>query len=197
MTKRPIYNDAMRALQQRFGTEALADILAKRNRREVLTEDDIAFIEAAPFFFLATADAEGFPDCSYKGGLPGFMRATGPAALSFPALDGNGMYRSLGNIMSNPAIGMLFIDFEAPRRLRVNGRAKVVFDDPAQADFPGAEAMVHVSDLAIFRNCPRYIHKKGEVSPYIDRGDGQAKVPDWKREPEFAALLPAFKRPPE
>jgi predicted pyridoxine 5'-phosphate oxidase superfamily flavin-nucleotide-binding protein len=190
MTQRPIYNDAMRELQKRFGTEALADRLAARNRREALTEDDIAFIEAAPFFFLATADADGFPDCSYKGGLAGYVRVTGPSALAFPSLDGNGMYRSLGNILSNPAVGMLFIDFEAPRRLRVNGRAQVVFDDPAQAQFPGAEAMVHVTDLAIFSNCPRYIHKAGEVSPYLDLGDSKAKVPDWKRVPEFAEVLP-------
>ena len=187
----------MRELQERFGSTALADRLAARNRRQALREEDIAFIEDAPFFFLATTDADGFPDCSCKGGQPGYVRVTGPSTLTFPSLDGNGMYRSLGNILSNPAIGMLFIDFETPRRLRVNGRAKVVFDDPAQADYPGAEAMVHVSDLAIFTNCPRYIHRNGETSPYLDLGDGNAKVPDWKRVPEFAEVLPETKRPPK
>ena len=196
MSKRPVYNTAMRTLQDRFGTQALADRLTQYNRREALTKDDISFIQGASFFFLATSDAVGFPDCSYKGGQPGYVRVTGPDALRFPSLDGNGMYRSLGNILSNPAVGMLFIDFDTPRRLRVNGRARVVFDDPAQAEFPGAEAMVHVSDLAIFSNCPRYIHKQGETSPYLDLGDGQAKTPDWKTRPEFAEVLPNKKGKP-
>lgn len=197
MNRRPVYSDAMRTLQRRFGTEALADRLAEYNRREALTDDDIAFIQDAPFFFLATTSADGFPDCSYKGGLAGYVRVTGPETLSFPSLDGNGMYRSLGNILSNPAIGMLFIDFDTPRRLRVNGRAQVVFDDPAQPEFPGAEAMVHVTDLAIFGNCPRYIHTKGAVSEYLERGDGQVKTPDWKLRPEFAEVLPKKTETPE
>ena len=197
MTDRPIYNEDMRALQDRFGTRALADRLAQYSRREAMTDDDRAFIEGASFFFLATTDTEGFPDCSYKGGQPGYVRVTSPTTLAFPSLDGNGMYRSLGNIVSNPPVGLLFIDFETPRRLRINGRARVVFDDPMQAEYPGAEAMVHVADLAIFSNCPRYIHRAGEVSPYLDQGDGKAKVPDWKRRPEFAEVLPKQKAPPE
>ena len=190
MSDRPVYGEAMRTLQDRFGSRALADRLAARNRREALTAADRDWIERATFFFLATADADGFPDCSHKGGAPGHFRVTGEASLSFPALDGNGMYRSLGNIASNPHVGMLFLDYDPPRRLRINGRAEIVFDDLRQAEIPGAEAMVHVRDLAIFSNCPRYIHRGGELSEYLDRGDGRAKVPDWKRIPDFAEVLP-------
>ncbi|OWU85007.1 hypothetical protein ATO6_08020 [Oceanicola sp. 22II-s10i] len=190
MTERPVYHDKMRELQRRFGSEKLADRLAQHRRRTAFSDADRDFIEGAKFFFLATSDAEGFPDCSYKGGLPGYVQATGPGSLSFPSLDGNGMYRSLGNIVANPRVGLLFIDMESPRRLRVNGRARIDFDDPRQATIPGAELMVHVDELSIFTNCPRYIHTGEKVSDYIDRGDGNAKVPDWKTWPEFSDVLP-------
>ncbi|MEO0360598.1 MAG: pyridoxamine 5'-phosphate oxidase family protein [Pseudomonadota bacterium] len=187
---RPVYHDGMRDLQRRFGSEALADRLARHRRRTAFTDEDRAFIEGLEFFFLATADADGFPDCSYKGGAPGYMRATGPAELAFPSLDGNGMYRSLGNIAVNPQIGLLFISFETPRRLRVNGRARIVWDDPLMAEHPGAELMVLVDVEAIFTNCPRYIHREGGRSEYLDDGRTPPKTPDWKTWPEFRDVLP-------
>jgi hypothetical protein len=75
-------------------------------------------------FFIATADAEGQPDCSYKGGLPGFVRVLDERTLAIPDYDGNGMYRSWGNVLANPRVGLLFLDFENPRRIRVNGTAR-------------------------------------------------------------------------
>lgn len=194
MSERPVYHDDMRALQDRFDSRRLADRLARHRRRTAFSEDDRAFIGGLPFFMLATADADGFPDCSYKGGAPGHARVTGPASLAFPSLDGNGMYRSLGNIVANPQVGMLFIDFQTPRRLRVNGRARIAFEDPLIDEIPGAELAVHVAVEAIFSNCPRYIHKDahgGEgLSEYLDTGDGKPKTPDWKTWPEFADVLP-------
>lgn len=190
MTEKTVYHDKMRALQARFGSEALADRLAKHRRRTAFLPEDTAFIEGLSFFMLATADADGFPDCSHKGGAPGYCRVTGPSSLAFPSLDGNGMYRSLGNILANPQVGLLFIDFETPRRLRVNGRARIAFDDPMLADIPGAEMIVHVEDCAIFTNCPRYIHVGAGTSDYLDRGDGKPKTPAWKTWDEFKDVLP-------
>lgn len=190
MTGRPVYHEEMRALQRRFGTERLADKLAELRRREGFSEDDRAFIESRNFFFLATADADGFPDCSYKGGAAGHIRITGSASLAFPSLDGNGMYRSAGNIAANPQVGLLFIDFASPRRLRVNGRARLAFDDPMQAEIPGAELIIHVEAEGIFTNCPRYIHREGERSVYLEDGETQAPKPEWKTWDEFAPLLP-------
>lgn len=194
---RPVYHDGMRALQRRFGSEALADRLAQHRRRTAFLPEDVAFIEALNFFMLATADADGFPDCSYKGGAPGHMRVTGPAELAFPSLDGNGMYRSLGNIEANPQIGLLFISFETPRRLRVNGRARILWDDPLQAEIPGAELIVRVAVEAIFTNCPRYIHREGARSPYLDDGKAPPKTPDWKTWPEFRDVLPKNPKDPK
>ena len=195
MTREPIYHDGMRALQDHFGTRALADRLAQHTRRETFTSDDQAFVQSRTFFFLATADDGGFPDCSYKGGAPGWVFLTGPTSLAFPSLDGNGMFRSLGNLSVNPKVGMLFLSFDPPRRLRVNGNARIDFDDPALDRFPGADAMVHVEAKGIFPNCPRYIHQGDGLSPYLDQGHG-AEVPGWKRRAEFADALPKKKDVP-
>jgi predicted pyridoxine 5'-phosphate oxidase superfamily flavin-nucleotide-binding protein len=191
-----MYHPGNRALQERFGSTALADRLLQKTHRTAFTEADKAFIEAARFFFLATADAEGRPDCSFKGGAPGFVRVTGAAELAFPDYDGNGMFKSLGNIQSNPNVGMLFIAMtESPKRLRVNGRAALLFDDPAQKGFAGAQALVRVTAEHIFPNCPRYIPdlKSGAESVYIPR-PGEAPVePAWKGFDDFKDVVPPRK----
>src|SRR6195256_4027266 len=153
------YHAGMRRLQDRFDTRRLADRLDEKLGRAAFTAEDRQFIESRPLFFLATADAEGRPDCSYKGGAPGFVRVTGNDELAFPSYDGNGMFRSLGNMLVNPAVALLFMDFEQPRRLRVNGSAAVDGDDPLIGSFEGAQLVVRVRAASIFPNCPRYIHR--------------------------------------
>jgi predicted pyridoxine 5'-phosphate oxidase superfamily flavin-nucleotide-binding protein len=181
------YHQASRALQDRFDSRRLADRLAERLSRSAFSAEDEAFIESRPMFFLATADAAGQPDCSYKGGLPGFVRVTGAAELSFPSYDGNGMFRSLGNILANPRVGMLFLDFEQPRRLRVNGVARI---EDASAEFEGAQLIVRVRAEAIFPNCPRYIHRLQllETSVYAPRAGYDPPQPAWKQ--NFRDVLP-------
>ena len=124
-------------------------------------------------FFIATADAQGRPDCSYKGGLPGFVRVLDDNTLAIPDYDGNGMYRTWGNVLVNPHVGLLFLDFENPKRLRVNGTARVSADDPLRAEYPGAVFIVRVTAARIFPNCPRYLHKMQMVehSVYAPRPD--------------------------
>src|SRR5262252_4951537 len=150
MTDMPMYHDGSRRLQDRFDTRRLADRLVDTVARAAFTDADRAFIESRPMFFLATADAEGRPDCSYKGGRPGFVRVVDEQTLAFPSYDGNGMFKSLGNLMVNPYVGLLFIDFESPKRLRVNGRATVAADDPLRSEFAGAQLVVRVTPEAIF-----------------------------------------------
>jgi predicted pyridoxine 5'-phosphate oxidase superfamily flavin-nucleotide-binding protein len=187
-----MYHDGSRLLQDRFGTRKLADRLVEVLSRSEFTDEDRIFIESRPLFFLATADAEGRPDCSYKGGVPGFVRVVDPQTLAFPSYDGNGMFKSLGNVLVNPQVGMLFIDFEKPKRLRVNGRAGVHEDDPLLAEFPGAQIIVRVRAEAIFPNCPRYIHQMQmvETSVYAPCEGHTPPVPKWKRFPEFRDVLP-------
>jgi len=187
----PAYHAGMRELQDRFDTRRLADRLDEKLARRDFSDEDRAFIESRPMFFLATADERGRPDCSYKGGAPGFVRVTGKGELAFPSYDGNGMFRSLGNLLVNPAVALLFIDFERPNRLRVNGSASVAADDPLLASFAGAQLIVRVRAERIFPNCPRYIHRMttGEPSPYVPREGYTPPVPKWKRFDAFADVL--------
>ena len=187
----PAYHAGMRELQDRFDTRALADRLDERLGRSAFTAEDRAFIESRSLFFLATADADGQPDCSYKGGDPGFVRVTADDELAFPSYDGNGMFRSLGNVLVNPAVALLFIDFERPNRLRVNGHARIVFDDPLRAGFAGAQLVVRVRAERIFPNCPRYIHRLSvvEPSPYVPRAGQAVPIPKWKRMDAFRDVL--------
>ena len=187
------YHDGSRRLQDRFDTRRLADRLDERFvQRARIDADDKAFIERMDMFFLATADADGHPQCSYKGGDPGFVLVLDEHTLAFPNYDGNGMYLSMGNLTVNPHIGMLFIDFtaERPSRLRVNGTASI---DEDAAAWPGAQFAVRVAVTEVFPNCPRYIHRMAlvERSRFVPREDAPPPVPDWKRTPWACDVLPA------
>jgi predicted pyridoxine 5'-phosphate oxidase superfamily flavin-nucleotide-binding protein len=192
-----LYHDGMRQLQDARETRPIADRLNQVTVRTAFTEEDRAFIQRCAMFFIATADAQGQPDCSYKGGLPGFVRVLGERTLAIPDYDGNGMYRTWGNVLANPQVGLLFIDFEQPRRIRVNGRAEVSQDDPTRAEFPGAVFVVRVTASQIFPNCPRYIHRMNVVehSVYAPRPDYTPPVPAWKTFDSFKDALPARDRP--
>ena len=190
------YHDGMRQLQDARDTRAIADRLAEVTLRRAFTDEDRAFIQACTMFFVASADAQGRPDCSYKGGLPGFVRVLDEHTLAFPDYDGNGMYRSWGNVAVNPQVGLLFIDFEKPRRLRVNGSARISAGDELMAKFPGAVFIVRVTADAIFPNCPRYIHKMTleEHSVYAPNEGHTPPVPAWKSFDVFRDALPARDR---
>lgn len=189
----PMYHDGNRVLQDQFGSRPLADRLVERLRRDRFKDEDKAFIESVGFFFLATADAEGHPDCSFKGGPPGFVTIEAPDLLTFPDYDGNGMFKSLGNIRSNPYVGMIFVDMgEKPKRLRVNGRASVHADDPMLARTPGAQMIVRVVPEHIFPNCPRYIPnlRADEASPYTPCAGVAPVEPAWKNFDAFKDVVP-------
>ncbi len=183
-----MYHEGNRQLQDGFDSRRIADRLEQKLTRTAFSADDKTFIEGAIYFFLATADAEGRPDCSFKGGAPGFVRVTGPSELAFPDYDGNGMFKSLGNLVANPNVGLLFIAMHGrPARLRVNGTAQVRRDDPLLAETVGAQLIVRVTARAIFPNCPRYIPKLQLVEPsqYTPQPGVDPPEPAWK---EFDAF---------
>ncbi len=192
MDDTPMYHDGMRRLQDSRQTRGLADRLRQVTCHSEFTAEDRAFIERCPMLFVATADASGRPDCSYKGGLPGFVRVVDEHTLAFPDYDGNGMYRSWGNTLCNPHVGLLFIDFESPRRLRVNGTAQVLEDDALRGELPGSVFIIKVTAERIFPNCPRYIHKMQLVdySAYAPRPGYEPPVPAWKTFDAFRDALP-------
>ena len=192
-----MYHDGNRALQDEFGSRELADRLVQELSRSTFNDSDKQFIERSPFFFLATADAEGRPDCSFKGGLPGFARVIAPDLMVFPDYDGNGMFKSLGNISVNPYVGMLFLRLgEKPGRLRINGRAKISRDDPLIAKTPGAQLLIKITPIDIFPNCPRYIPRLEMIEPsvYAPREGRKPLEPVWKSSEALKDVVPPRRR---
>ncbi|GEP08935.1 pyridoxamine 5'-phosphate oxidase family protein [Methylobacterium gnaphalii] len=178
-----LYSLEHRALQDEFGTRKLADFLDKHHVQLAIGEQERGFIEKRDMFFLSTVDPEGNPTVSYKGGPTGFVRVVGPNALAFPGYDGNGMFLSMGNIAGQGKVGMLFIDFETPHRLRVQGTARVMRDDPLLIEFAEAQYVVRVDVTQIWVNCPRYIHphKKLGESRYVPKPEAETPLAQWKR----------------
>ncbi len=191
------YTDAQRQIQDAFGTRPLADRVVELIVHDELTPEDQGFIESREMFFLATVDASGSPTVSYKGGTAGFVRALDPRTLVFPAYDGNGMFLSMGNALQTGEIGMLFMDFETPHRMRVQAKAEVSTEDPLMAEFPGAKLIVRAKIKEIFINCPRYIHKhnKLETSVYAPREGHTPPMPSWKRIDLVQDVLPEVDKP--
>lgn len=188
-----MYHEGQRGLQDEFASRALADRLEQTLRHDHFTDRDAAFIAVQSFFFLATADDQGRPDCSFKGGPAGFVRVTAPDTLIFPDYDGNGMFKSLGNLTVNPQVGLLFMSMgDKPQRLRLNGVAQILRDDPAMAGIPGAQLLIKVTPRDIFPNCPRYIPTMAAQTPsvYAPQAGEPAIEPDWKAFPIFADVVP-------
>jgi predicted pyridoxine 5'-phosphate oxidase superfamily flavin-nucleotide-binding protein len=195
-----MYHDGNRQLQDRFDSRRISDRLEEKLMHTEFTPEDKLFIESLPYFFLATADAEGRPDCSFKGGEPGFVRVTAPCEIAFPDYDGNGMFKSLGNIVANSNVGLLFVAMHGkPRRLRVNGQASVSDSDPLLSETVGAQLVVRVTARAIFPNCPRYIPTMPSIEPsiYVPRAGQDPPEPAWKGRDDFKDCIhprqPTFK----
>ncbi len=190
------YSERHRALQDRFDSRRMADLMENNIVHHEFEEHESAFIQSLDMFFLSTIDVAGRPTVSYKGGAPGFVRVIGPSALVFPWYDGNGMYYSAGNLMNMAQVGLLFIDFVTPNRLRVQGAAEAVFEHPLLELYPGAEFLVSVAVDAIWVNCPRYIHRheKLGLSKYVPQPEAQAPLPGWKRLDIVQDAIPARDR---
>ena len=187
-----VYHDGNRKLQDRFDTRRLADRIEERVVRDHIDADDRAFIEARDMFFLATSDENGQPQSSYKGGDPGFVRVLDEHTIAFPNYDGNGMYLSMGNALVNPKVGLLFIDFEGRKRVRLNGIASVDENDPLLAEHPEAQFIVRVRATEVFPNCPRYIHQYALVqrSRFVPKKECETPVPRWKQSDWAHDVLP-------
>lgn len=187
-----LYSQQHRLLQDQHETRQLADRVQQIIVENQVSEQHQAFIESRTFFFLTTVDHRGYPTCSYKGGNPGLVRVVDPETLVFPSYDGNGMFLSMGNIQGNAKVGMLFIDFETPHRVRIHGDAFIQAEDPLLSEYPGAEMMVRVKVSEIFINCPRYIHRMQHVesSKYVPQAGKQTPPPQWKRIDGLQDVLP-------
>jgi len=192
MDNESMYHEGMRTLQDQRDSRRIADRLEEVIVHSTFTQDDKTFIQECAMVFVATSDSNGYPDCSYKGGLPGFVRVIDENTLALPDYDGNGMYRSWGNVLVNPHIGLLFIDFEKQSRLRVNGIATISDQDDLRNEFPGSVFIIRVKGEKIFPACPRYIHKMQMValSEYAPKANYKPPIPEWKKFEDFQDALP-------
>lgn len=178
------YTDAQRRLQDENGHTKLSHAVIQAIVRDELEEYHIDYIESRDYFFLSTVTAEGEPTVSYKGGPTGFVKSLGENRLVFPNYDGNGMWLSMGNIDAAAKIGMLFMDFETPWRIRVQGTAEISKDPDLMAHFPGCNMVAVVDVTRVFQNCARMIHKHKRVeehSIYVPDANGKQPFPAWKR----------------
>ncbi|MFK8181821.1 MAG: pyridoxamine 5'-phosphate oxidase family protein [Phormidesmis sp.] len=192
MKKSSLYHDGNRVIQDRFDSRRLADRVNDVIVHDRFTDEDRALIESRDMFFISTVDAEGRPTVSYKGGAVGFIRVVDDQTLAYPGYDGNGMFLTSGNIVNQPDVGLLFIDFENPRRLRMHGTATVDMQDPLLAEYVDAKYMIRVAVRNLFINCPRYIHKYQKLgdSEYLPKADVTAPTPGWKKLEIVQDVLP-------
>src|SRR2546430_11998812 len=187
-----IYHQGSRELQETFDTTRIADRIEELLVSDEISDHDKAFVESRDMFFLATADDAGLPNCSYKGGEPGFVRVIDEHTVAFPNYDGNGMYLSMGNVLANSHVGLLFIDFENQWRMRLNGEASIDERDPLMSQYPEAQFIVRVRAREVFPNCPRYIHHYTlvERSKFVPKSECKTPIPDWKQGDWVADVLP-------
>ena len=151
-------------MQERAGSAAIGAQVVAAKSSEIPVEL-IAFVQARDLVFLATADAAGRCDAGVRAGAPGFVKVLDRKTLLFADFPGNGSFMSLGNLLVNPQIGLLFIDFESRERLRINGRAEVSEAAELRAHFPGAARVVRVEVEELFRNCRSYLPRMRVVEP--------------------------------
>ena len=185
------YTKAQREVQEQLATTSLADGMEQTIVRPDLDAAAVEFIQSRDFFFLSTVSGAGEPTVSHKGGAVGCVNVLDARTLVFPAYDGNGMQLSLGNIVDTGKIGLLFMDFMTPHRVRVQASAQVLFEGDEMARFPGAIAVVVAQIDRAFVNCARYIHKyeRIETSRHVPDATGEQPLAAWKRIDAIHGLL--------
>jgi len=188
----PFYSPAQRQLQAKFASEALASRLEELIVQTELDESAQTFVQGADYFFLSTVSDSGFPTVSYKGGDPGFVKIVSSTQMAFPCYDGNGMYYSMGNIAAQAKVGLLFIDFETPNRLRIEGTATLSEEPTLLAQWPETALACVVEVTNTWINCPRYIHpmQRQGSSEFVPRKGVETPVPEWKSYEPVADVVP-------
>ncbi len=178
-----LYGEQHRSIQDDFGTRGMADRVEELVCRTEFDDGAKGFIESVGMFYLSSIDHQGRPTVSYKGGDVGFVKVLDSNTLIFPSYDGNGMFFSMGNISGNPQVGLLFISFETPNRLRVQGTASISKDPTLMANFKEADFIVTVKLSEFWQNCPRYIPQYTKVrdSRYVPREHCETPLAGWKQ----------------
>ncbi|MBT2400665.1 pyridoxamine 5'-phosphate oxidase family protein [Streptomyces sp. ISL-100] len=158
-------------LQDHLGTSERADAFYDRQVHPGLTTVMRDFISRQSMVFLATADARGHCDSSFRAGPPGFVTVLDAHTLAYPEYRGNGVMASAGNMVENPHIGLLFMDFAQDHiGLHINGSARLLGDQEFRAanqanplipvdTAPGRqpELWVHITVVEAYIHCSKHI----------------------------------------
>lgn len=155
-----VFHSGELAAHERYGVGHLTKGLALSVRKE-LTPALIAFLQRQAFFFLATASDAGDCDCSYRGRQHNrphdpepLLIALDERTLIFPDYAGNNFFNSIGNILANPKVGLLFLDFESATRVRINGNVAILEEVGAyHKHWPTATRLIQVDVVQIYPNC--------------------------------------------
>jgi len=179
-------SDGEHELQQIYATKQRAERFYSRQVLDHLNSRMTAHIARQSLMFIATADGQGNCDCSIRAGKPGFVRVVDSTTLIYPEYRGNGVMASLGNILENPHIGVVFPDLTGDQvGLHINGEAVVVENThlasrlqitdniAAELQVTGVrrpERWVHVSVHEAYIHCSKHIPRLASLDKTIDWG---------------------------
>ncbi|MDC3424588.1 pyridoxamine 5'-phosphate oxidase family protein [Aquibacillus sp. 3ASR75-11] len=177
-------------LQEQYGTTKRAVSFYKNQMLHYLNDQMIEFIANQAMVFIATADSNGNCDSSFRAGLVGFVRVIDNKTLIYPEYRGNGVMASLGNIVENPYIGLMFIDFfEHYIGLHINGKASIkddkqlsslkidekIWDDIREKEQDRAERWVIIEVDEAYIHCSKHIPKLKKLDKTIYWGTDDEK----------------------
>ena len=171
-------------LQEALGTVKRARAFYDNQVLDHVNKQMCEFLARQEMMFIATSDAAGNCDCSFRAGPPGFVKVLGERTLAFPEYRGNGVMASMGNLVDNPRLGLLFLDFfETTVGLHVNGTARIVEDlaSPGASESDGQKGpvawlwvVVEVEEAYI--HCSKHVPRLAKLSKDIEWGtDDQVK----------------------
>jgi predicted pyridoxine 5'-phosphate oxidase superfamily flavin-nucleotide-binding protein len=134
--------------------------------RDLLTEEELAFIAQRDSFYMATIASNGWPYLQHRGGPLGFLKVIEPNVLAFPDYRGNRQLLSTGNIAGNDRVALFLMDYPRRERLKLLGHARVVDvreapELAAQVIGPGmstsVERILRVDVVSYNWNCSQHI----------------------------------------
>ncbi len=186
------YPSGEQRAQGRFGTGGRAAAFRAMQVLDHLNAEMQTFIARQDMVFIATADAAGACDSSFRAGTPGFIHILHERALAYPEYRGNGVFASVGNVLENPHIGLMFLDLcRTTVGLHVNGRAKILSPaeieqlpglPPAMRDAARAtggrrpEAWVVIEVEEAYIHCSKHVPLMKRLDKQIDWGTDDEAV---------------------
>ncbi len=182
-----LYEESHRQLQRQFDTQRLADRIEERLFLTALTDDDRAFIERLDLFFLAAVTPAASQLARTRAAIRASSRSTRERWRS--RYDGNGMFSRWATCSTARRMRSSTC---SPKRLRVNGTARIEPAEFVAPRFPGAQFCVVVNIREVFPNCPRYIHKHVlvERSAFVPHDGAATPIPAWEQMDWACAVLP-------